>query len=1167
MDVTTGQQTTLKAVLSAAHERRIDVVSKAFAAAAADEAALDILQRAEAATRWAEDAEKALRADILHRLWSYTIKSTSPDAPATLAGPYNRIQLRMGFNSGNLPPYTELHSNSAQRCAVDGMGCPTSLPPRGPIPIPEVLAAESAAINHVTALWKEREAAVAAAEAVDNPAWGCAALPGVLTHLRDLRLRCRTGLLRRDAAVWRTAADGSATPVQPLHVALGAHGIALPPPPQGGGSDQVLPPPLVWSPEASWSEASQQAPPPAVAAVASVQAVVVPNAQPAGSIPGAAHPLAAARPAAVEVTAQEVNSATRSPATASPGVLPSATPVAVDAGAESANTDVTPPLSAEVDEDAGQEPSGGHPPVQPPQCDSPSVADPPPADDAPAPDASPAAAEAAAAPIAESVPETQLAVEEPQAEAVPVRDAAAAEAPATHEMARVDDGSDDDSDDMPFAAPESADLAWHNVGGILRMAEEANEFVTAAVASAHATPVPKSAPPCASGAAETCARELQMQDAPGAAAALPTQDGVPHTQVFDTAPAEEPAAAAPQRANASAAAAAVAQPSDQAAATVHPAPLPVVPAPKRRGRPPGSVNKKKVAAVSVEPAAATVEVPHRAAEAPPPPPLSEPPAPPPAVDDPMDTTAPPPPPVADVLGPEVTAVLSAVDAVEAPPAPVAAPAFTDEPLNRDMFDLMVPAGSPLTPPSGFLLPELEQLLASLTSPLPMLAPGAVPPQRLSYGLSLALPPHTLTPGRDTTPEPASKRRRPVPAVPPPPVPLESVKGVRLGLCADDAQRQCPLTAASPGHSLWLVLACADRALTADEVVMAAQQRGTGGGCHELQSALNRIFCDSGLQQHFARVALPEEPHVAYVAVVAGAPGDVTVSAPSCSESPLPSGISERSLVGSIWRALDVAGPSGATVDWILQRMQQAGMGSAVSAATLTREIHASQDDGAGLFVGLGRGIFTLARHAGVTATAAPLCARSNPFHGKAQPRSSLKGTCSPGAAPEPVAVAAPAAPCVASATAPSPMFEVKRSGIQGLGVFAARPIARGERVVEYLGELITMSEADVREAKYQKQRLADYMFTLDRRRDGNHIVIDATHKGNVARLINHSCGPNCESRFESDGAGKKHIFIHALRDIPTGEELCYDYCFDKETDPAKRLPCRCGAAKCTGWMA
>jgi hypothetical protein len=529
----------------------------------------------------------------------------------------------------------------------------------------------------------------------------------------------------------------------------------------------------------------------------------------------------------------------------------------------------------------------------------------------------------------------------------------------------------------------------------------------------------------------------------------------------------------------------------------------------------------------------------------------------------------PPPLVADVIAAEGISVPSALDAVEAPPAPEAAPACPEVPFQREeMFDLTVPAGSPLTPTTGFLLPEFEQLLASLTSPLPTLALGAVPSQRLGYGLTLSLPVHTLTPGRDKTPEPASKRRRSTPAVAPPPVPLESVVGVTMGMCADDAHRQCPLTAASPAQSLWLALACADRALTADEVVMAAaQRRGAAYGSLELQSTLMRVVCEHGLQQHFARVELPAEPHVAYVAVgAAAAPGAGAVSAPSSSE-PLPSGVSERSLVASIWRALDAAGPSGATVDWVMQWMQQAGVGSAVSAATLAREIYASQDDGAGLFVGLGRGIFALARHAGVTATAAPLCARANPFPGRAQPRSSLKGTCSPGAAPEPATAASPAAPCVASAAAPSPMFEVKRSGIQGLGVFAARPIARGERVVEYLGELITMSEADVREAKYQRKRLADYMFTLDRRRDGNHIVIDATHKGNVARLINHSCGPNCESRFETDGAGKKHIFIHALRDIPTGEELCYDYCFDKETDPAKRLPCRCGAAKCTGWMA
>ena len=43
---------------------------------------------------------------------------------------------------------------------------------------------------------------------------------------------------------------------------------------------------------------------------------------------------------------------------------------------------------------------------------------------------------------------------------------------------------------------------------------------------------------------------------------------------------------------------------------------------------------------------------------------------------------------------------------------------------------------------------------------------------------------------------------------------------------------------------------------------------------------------------------------------------------------------------------------------------------------------------------------------------------------------------------------------------------------------------------------------------------------------------------NTARLINHSCNPNCEV----DGKGYK-IWITAIKDIKKNEELTYDYGF------------------------
>jgi len=44
----------------------------------------------------------------------------------------------------------------------------------------------------------------------------------------------------------------------------------------------------------------------------------------------------------------------------------------------------------------------------------------------------------------------------------------------------------------------------------------------------------------------------------------------------------------------------------------------------------------------------------------------------------------------------------------------------------------------------------------------------------------------------------------------------------------------------------------------------------------------------------------------------------------------------------------------------------------------------------------------------------------------------------------------------------APLIEVRASPLHGLGVFAARHIPRGTRVIEYLGERVSHEEADRR---------------------------------------------------------------------------------------------------------
>jgi SET domain-containing protein len=137
---------------------------------------------------------------------------------------------------------------------------------------------------------------------------------------------------------------------------------------------------------------------------------------------------------------------------------------------------------------------------------------------------------------------------------------------------------------------------------------------------------------------------------------------------------------------------------------------------------------------------------------------------------------------------------------------------------------------------------------------------------------------------------------------------------------------------------------------------------------------------------------------------------------------------------------------------------------------------------------------------------------------------------------------------------------VRRSGVHGKGVFALRPIAAGEPVIEYTGERITWKEALRRHPHDPKDPNHTFYFHID---DGH--VIDALYGGNASRWINHACEPNCEAD-EQDG----RVFIRALRDISPGEELYYDYglVIDERYTPKlkKEYACRCGSPICRGTM-
>jgi len=122
------------------------------------------------------------------------------------------------------------------------------------------------------------------------------------------------------------------------------------------------------------------------------------------------------------------------------------------------------------------------------------------------------------------------------------------------------------------------------------------------------------------------------------------------------------------------------------------------------------------------------------------------------------------------------------------------------------------------------------------------------------------------------------------------------------------------------------------------------------------------------------------------------------------------------------------------------------------------------------------------------------------------------------------------------------VIEKRRSSIQGWGIFAARPITKNTRIIDYAGEKITSRESLKREARYLKKGHV-WCFKLNHR-----YVRDAAVGGNLARYINHSCRPNCYTQIVGDT-----IWIRAARNIRTGEELTYDYFIEGELS----IKCRC----------
>ena len=133
------------------------------------------------------------------------------------------------------------------------------------------------------------------------------------------------------------------------------------------------------------------------------------------------------------------------------------------------------------------------------------------------------------------------------------------------------------------------------------------------------------------------------------------------------------------------------------------------------------------------------------------------------------------------------------------------------------------------------------------------------------------------------------------------------------------------------------------------------------------------------------------------------------------------------------------------------------------------------------------------------------------------------------------------------------MYKIIKSKISNQGLIATKNIKKDIKIMEYKGRLISKKETETNE-KFDNDKHI-YLFNINKKYD-----LDGDYKYNTARLINHSCEPNCEVT----GKGTK-LWISSIKEIKKGDELSYDYGFGYDSN-FKDFPCKCRASNCCGYI-
>ncbi|KAJ5682231.1 hypothetical protein N7462_005396 [Penicillium macrosclerotiorum] len=158
-------------------------------------------------------------------------------------------------------------------------------------------------------------------------------------------------------------------------------------------------------------------------------------------------------------------------------------------------------------------------------------------------------------------------------------------------------------------------------------------------------------------------------------------------------------------------------------------------------------------------------------------------------------------------------------------------------------------------------------------------------------------------------------------------------------------------------------------------------------------------------------------------------------------------------------------------------------------------------------------------------------------------------------------------------------LEIFDTGARGLGLRSPDPIATGQFIDHYLGEVLPFKDSESRESADETGH--SYLFALDWMGgddggdddDEELYIVDGQKFGTATRFMNHSCNPNCKiipvttPSFPSPRL--YYLAFFATRDIPAGTELTFDYhpTWDgsRKVDP-NAVKCLCGENNCRGQL-